>query len=163
MKISLMKHLKTVNPSHLKLGCADGNHHLVVVTVESSDAFFQVFYKNQDTPYKVKQTSGGKRDLTEQEFEASNQFCHDLLLDDIQETLSKVEIYNELARLIDAHTGHVSYKHNLLIAVKVHKSDSYNEMHYHLSNMIKATDAVIDKIIVAANHMINGERLIRYN
>ena len=163
MNISLIKHLKTVNPNHLKLGCADGCHHLVVVGVESSDASFHVFYKDQDTPYKVKQISGNKRDLTEEEFESSNSYCHDVLLDAIEKTLSKVEAYRELADLIGAHTGNANCKHNLLLAVKIYKSDSDNEMYYHLSNMTQATENVIENIIKSSNDMIRGERFVCYN
>ncbi|MGP9666533.1 hypothetical protein [Psychrobacter sp. AOP31-A1-22] len=163
MKISLIKHFRNISPGHLKLGCADGCHHLVVVGVESSDASFNVFYKNQDTPYKVKQLSGSTRDLTEEEFESSNSYCHEVLLSTIEKTLAKVDIYQEIADLIESYTGVVNRRHNLLLAVKVYMSDSHNEMHYHLTNMLQTTDEVIENIIKAVCFKIPNDRLVRYN
>jgi len=163
MKVSLIKHLKTINSTDLKSGCADGQHHLVVIGIESSDASFHVFYKNQDTPYKVKQISGCNRGITDLEFEASNNECHEILLSSIEEALSQVAIYQEIAKLIDTHAGSIDRKHHLLAAVKIHKSDNYNEMHYHLSNMIKAKESVIENIINAACDMMHAGHFMRYN
>lgn len=136
MEITELKHLTTCIDSSNSNRCIDGKHHLFVFSLNTINAVFEVFYKNEDTPYKVKQVTGVSRRVTYDEFYRLNAACRIRLNQEVNNNLSKVLSYVKIAKIVADEVQCNSFEEFLAVAVKLHASTNENDAHYHLSDML---------------------------
>lgn len=169
MQITELRHLCTSNRIGVNSGCLDDKHHLLVFSLKSGGACYEIFYKNSDTPYKVKQVAGVRRSVTDDEFFAVGMVCASRLTKEVHKNLAVVSDYVSIASIIADELGFDDADDFLSMAVLMHRSSNTAEMHHHLSEMLlwemqsttpddAQDDEIIDNIIertIALSDSIN--------
>lgn len=158
MQITELKHLSTCIDLNNGNQCVDGKHHLFVFSLKTGNAGFEVFYKNEDMPYKVKQVAGVSRRVTDAEFSRLNALCRIRLSQEVNNNLILIPEYVHIAKIIASELQATGFEDFLEVAVKLRASTNENDAHFHLSNMLlwemelvemgdDETDVLIDSII----------------
>lgn len=178
MEITKLKHLTTCIDSSNSNQCIDGKHHIFVFSLKTDSASFEIFYKNEDTPFKVKQIAGVGRRLMDAELSRVNSVCCVMLEEVVNHNLSLVPEYVQIAKIIADELNHNGFGDFLQVAAKLHNSftkveaphnrsnpgfvytrqNNENDAYHHLSEMflwdIELLDASEDEVEAVINNII---------
>lgn len=144
MQITELKHLTMSSRVSTDKGCLDEKHHAFVFLLKNKKSLFEIYYKNSDTPYKVKQVSGVNRRVTDDEFAMVGASCRVRLNQEVNKSLVCNPIYVKIANKVSNHLGFGDFEDFLGVAVKLCDSTTESEMHYHLSEMFLWDVEILD-------------------
>lgn len=136
MQITELKHFEVGSGLGSYEGCLDNKHHAFVFLLKSTNDAFEIYYKNSAIPYKVKQTSGASRRVTDDEFSCVNGSCEARLNQEINKCLIRTIEYVETAKVVAKHLEVDDFEDYLSVAVRLCNSSTEGEMYYHLSEVL---------------------------